>query len=151
MRRIVGVVAASLLVAALAVGTAAAVGNTWKAPPFSSIGINNVYFIGDTFAEGGPDSTVLRVWMETGSRSEKCLVTIGEANHAPVVDGIFCSSRNVTLGDGAGHWGVLVTLVLPAPLTEYNQPDDPAWYSLNVYQEGARLFGDPILCDLEGC
>ena len=142
MRRFVVVAAAALMVGTLAVGTVAAVGNTWKAPPFSAIGINNIYNIGDTYGEGGPDSQVLRVWMETGSQTEKCLATMGEANHAPVVDGFYCSSRLIDLGDGRDHWGVMVTLILPAPLTEYNDPD-PAWYSLNVYQEGARLYGPP--------
>jgi len=153
MRRFVVVAGAALMVGAITVGTVAAVANTWKAPPFSSIGINHVYFIGNEYGEGGPDSSVLRVWMETGSQSEKCLVTIGEANHAPAVDGIYCWSRLITLEDGRDHWGVMVTLALPVPLTdpEYNEPD-PAWYSLNVYREGARPYGPPtpVECLTEG-
>jgi hypothetical protein len=44
---------------------------------------------------------------------------------------------------------VLLTLVLPEPLVDVD--GDPSWYSLNVYQKGARYFGDPLRCDLPGC
>jgi len=117
--------------------------------------LKNVYFIGNDFALGGPGSQVLRVWMETGSASEACLTTLGEANHAPTVDAVYCSSRNVLLADGKLHWGVAVTLMLAGPLEDdatYSDPVlVPAWYSLTVYQEGARGFGSPIRCDLDGC
>lgn len=147
MRRVIAI-AAALVLAAATVGTAAAVGGTWKAPPFSSIGIQNVYFIGadyDITGENGMGMPVLRFFMETGSRSEACLTTLGEGNHTPTVGSVFCSSRQP-----AGHaWGVMVTMVLDGPLEM--QGDDPAWYSINVYQEGAKYFGSPIRCDLEGC
>lgn len=145
MRRLVLGAAVSLVVATLTISAVAGGGPIWKAPPFSSIGINTAYFIGDAYGEGGPDSTVLRVWMETAGASEKCLATMGEANHAPAVAGLYCSSREITLTDGQAHWGVMVTLVLPEPLTlpQWDWPDDPAWYSLNIYQEGARFFGPP--------
>jgi hypothetical protein len=129
----------------LTVGTVLAAGGSWKAPPFSSIGIRNVYYIDNTFGEGGTDSQTLRVWMQTGSSSEACLVTMGEANDGVAVDGIYCSSRNVTLAEDNARWGVLVTLLLAAPLP------DGSWYSMNVYQEGAQGYGDPIRCDLTGC
>ena len=144
MRRLVLVAVGALVALVLAVGTVAG-GGFWKAPPFSSIGINNVYFIDNSFGEGGTDSTVFRVWMETGSSSEACLVTLGEANNGVEVQQTYCSSRNVTLDDDQAHWGTMVTLVLAAPLP------DGSWYSLNVYQEGARSWGGPILCDLPGC
>ena len=144
MRRLVLVCAGALVGLSLAVGTVAG-GGFWKAPPFSAIGINNVYSIDNSFGEGGPDSTVFRVWMETGSSSEACLVTMGEAFEGVEVQQIYCSSRHVTLEDGEGHWGTLVTLILAAPLS------DGSWYSLNVYQEGAKGWGAPILCDLPGC
>ena len=149
MRRVVVVVAASLLVAGLAVGTAAAVGNTWKAPPFSSIGINNVYFIGNQYGGEPADNDILRFWMETGSSTEACLTSIGEANHSPDVDTVYCSSRYVTLPGGHQRWGVMVTLHLEGPLVDVD--GEPSWYSVNVYQEGAKFYGDPIRCDLEGC
>jgi hypothetical protein len=85
--------------------------------------------------------------METGSPSEACLVTMGEAGNAPpAVDQLYCSSRHVTLADGNQHWGVYLTLVLAGELR------DPGFYSLNVYQEGAQFYGPPIKCDLQpGC
>ena len=153
MRRFIVVAAAALMVATLAVGTVAGAGKLWKAPPFSSIGIKNVYYIGNDYALGGPGSTILRVWMETGSASEACLATMGEANHAPNVDTIYCSSRKVDLGDSRDHWGVAVTLFLAGSLVDDPSYTDhplliPAWYSLNVYQEGARFFGSPRLCPM---
>jgi hypothetical protein len=119
------------------------------------IGIHTVYFIGNDFALGGPGSTILRVWMETGSPSEACLATMGEANHAPTVQTLYCSSRLVTLADGEQHWGVALTLFLDGALednpTQAEEILVPAWYSINVYQEGATFWGDPIRCDLDGC
>ena len=149
MRRLLLGSAAAIVAITLAVGSVVGAGNLWKAPPFSSIGINNVYNIGNDFALGGAGSTILRVWMETGSSSEKCLATMGEANHAPTVDTIYCSSRNLPLADGGSHWGVVVTLFLAGPLEDVD--GDPSWYSFNVYQEGARFFGGPIRCEVEGC
>ncbi len=149
MRRFIAVGAAALLTVALAVGTVAGAGNFWRAPAHPTIGINNVYHIGNAYGGEPVDNTVLRLWMETGSATEKCLVTMGEANHAPTVGGLYCSSRYVTLADQHEHWGVMVTLVLDGPLVDVD--GDPSWYSLNVYQEGARFFRAPIRCDLPGC
>jgi hypothetical protein len=152
MRRFVTVAAAALMVATLAVGAVAGATNFWKAPPFSSIGIYNVYGIGSDFdVNPDPDNAILRVWMETGSASEKCLATLGEANHAVAVDQMYCSSRGVTLEDGNVHWGVYLTLQLAAELVDVN--GDPSWYSLNVYQEGAKSYGTPyrVECDETHC
>ena len=156
MRRFVVIAAAAMMVATLAVGTVAAgTGSFWKAPPFSSIGIKNVGPIGNDYALGGAGSTILRLWMETGSGSEACLATMGEANHAPTVGTVYCSSRFVTLEDNKQHWGVAVTLFLDGPLEDDASYTDPflvpAWYSLNVYQEGARFFGSPRICTMDGC
>jgi hypothetical protein len=145
MRRPIFAILAAVALIAATVGAAAAMGQG-KAPPFASIGIHNVYNIGNQYdlTDGG-DPPILRVFMETRSSSEACLVTLGEANHAPTVDGLYCSSRHPS-----GHgWGVMVTL-FPAGILE-NVGEDPAWYSMNVYQEGAKYFGEPIRCDLEGC
>ena len=157
MRRLVVVPAAVLMAAVLAVGTVAAVGNLWKAPPFASIGINNVYGIGSDFdVNPDPEASVLRVWMETGSASEKCLAMMGEAYTVTAVDEFFCSSRGVTLEDGNVHWGVYLTLVLAGELADVEVSEgvvELGWYSLNVYQEGARFYGTPyrVECDESGC
>jgi len=146
-RRILAVFSAIALVVVTA-GAVAAVGGTWKAPPFSSIGIENVYYIGadyDITGANGAGTPILRFFMETGSSSEACLTSLGEGNHTPNVGSMFCSSRQPT-----GHgWGVMVTMVLDGPLEM--QGDDPAWYSVNVYQEGAKFVGQPIICNIEGC
>jgi hypothetical protein len=148
MRRPILAVATALALVVVTVGAVTAVGNTWKAPPFSSIGIKNVYFIGadyDIAGANGLDTPILRFFMETGSSSEACLTSLGEGNHTPTVASMFCSARQP-----AGHdFGVMVTMMLAGPLEM--QGDDPAWYSVNVYQEGARMYGTPLRCDLEGC
>ena len=115
------------------------------------IGIHNVYGIDKTFdTNSDPTNAILRVWMETGSQSEACLATLGEANHSPAVDQLNCSSRHVTLADGNQHWGVHLTMVLAGELVDVN--GEPSWYSVNVYQEGAQFYGPPIKCDLQpGC
>jgi hypothetical protein len=114
------------------------------------IGIHNVYGIGKAFdVNPDPNNAMLRFWMETGRRSEACLATLGEANHAPAVDQLNCSSRNVTVADGSQHWGVYLTLVLAGEVVDVN--GDPSWYSVNVYQDGAGFYGTPIKCDLPGC
>ena len=122
------------------------------------IGIHNVYRIGKAFdVNPGPNGGILRFWMETGSPSEACLATMGEANHAPAVDSLNCSSRHVTLADGNQHWGVYLTLVLADELVDVPKPGDPnwdpeSWYSVNVYQEGAQFYGPPIKCEGQpGC
>jgi hypothetical protein len=120
------------------------------------IGIHNVYFIGNEYGLN-PDesgvSSILRVWMETGSPSEACLATMGEAYHAPSVDTLYCSSRFVTFDDSTQHWGVVLTLMLAGPLVdvEVNETMEPSWYSVNVYQEGALSYGDPMPCTMDGC
>jgi hypothetical protein len=146
MRRAIVVILASLVLIVTSVGVAAAVGGTWKAPPFASIGIKNVYYIGNEYdISGGADQPILRVFMETGSASEACLTSLGEANHAPTVSSIYCSARTP-----AGHRpGVMVTLFVDGTLDAVD--GDPAWYSMNVYQEGAGIFGEPLRCDMEGC
>jgi hypothetical protein len=90
------------------------------------------------------------VFVETGSASINCLATLQGAyvnrQHANVpVDLMFCTSRNVTLADGQGHWGLLLTMVMRNELPA----GDGYW--VNVYQEGAKSYGTPMKCDLPGC
>jgi hypothetical protein len=155
MRRSKVVAGVLALIASLSMVVTAVGGGFWKAPPFSSIGIKTVVPIGNDYNLNVPDATVLRVWMETGSPSEACLATMNEANHAPTVQTIYCSSRYVTLADDKEHWGVALTLFVDGPLEDDGSYEDPffipAWYSLNVYQEGARFYGPPLRCDLPGC
>jgi hypothetical protein len=113
------------------------------------IGIKNVE-IDKTFDENpDPHNAILAAWMETGSPSEACLATMGEANHAPAVDQLYCSSRHVTFADGSQHWGVYLHVILAGELVDVN--GDPSFYTVNVYQEGARFYGTPMKCDLPGC
>ena len=148
MRRLLLVFVAALVAVALAVGTVAGVGNTWKAPPFSSIGIATLGPINNDFwesTEDGSGLTVLSVWAETGSAKTACLATMNESQNGVAVNDLYCSSRTVKLEDGNWHDGVYLHLFLAAPL-----PDGSAYW-VNVCQEGARFFGVPRNCDMEGC
>lgn len=148
MRKTIGLAVVLALIGS-AMLTAAAVGaGFWKAPPFSSIGINNTYFHSD-FVEGGPGGSVVRIWWETGSSTEKCLATLGENGGAPAVTEMYCSSRQVALGDRQ-PWGLMATLILAEP---WSSQEESSVLSINVYQEGARVFGQPmpISCDESGC
>ncbi len=145
MRRTALTLLAGVVLVALSVGAVAAVGGSWKAPPFASIGINTTYF-DKTFVEGGPDGSVVRIWWETRSATEKCLATMGENSAGPAVEQVYCSSRQVTIGD-RHPWGLMASVFFAESLP------DGGTYSINVYQEGARMFGPPmpITCDDNGC
>ena len=93
MRRSIAVAAVVTLIASMAFVAIAAGGGFWKAPPFSSIGIQNVSGLDSTFdINPDPNNAILRVFVETGSTSPKCLATLNEAgpDPAPRVDQLFC-------------------------------------------------------------
>jgi hypothetical protein len=117
-----------------------------KAPPLSSIGIKTVGMIDSTFDENpDPANAILSVWVETGSASTACLATLNEALHAPAVDQLYCSSRTVTFPDTTVHRGLYLHMMLAAELPV------GMGYWVNVYQEGAKFYGQPRTCDLPGC
>ena len=146
MRRFVGLAVASMMVATLAVGTVAAgTGSFWKAPPFSSIGIYN-FAVDSSFREAGSPS-VLDIFVETGSPSPKCLVSLNEvAGSLSDIEMVFCASRNPDFGEGAIE-GVFVHVFF------FDDPGPDLYVALNVYQEGARFFEEPRYCsgDVGGC
>jgi hypothetical protein len=145
MRHSIALAAVLALVGSLAVVTTVAGGGFWKAPPFSSIGINTVGHIDNTFDENpDPNFSLLSVWVETGSASTKCLATLNESSNAVAVDQLYCSARTVTF-DGSVHNGLYLHLILAAQLP------DGSYYDVNVYQEGAKFYDKPRICDMKGC
>ena len=103
----------------------------------------NSYFVDFT----APDGTmVLSLWAETGSNKQECLASLSEAKFGVFPANIYCASRTVKFADGTSHAGVYLHLFLVAP------PADPGFaYWINVYQEGAKFYGEPMRCDLPGC
>lgn len=144
MRRLAVTLLAPLMAVTLAIGTVAAVGNTWKAPPFSAIGVHN-FAVDGSFRDPGNES-VLSIFVETGSLSPNCLVSLNEiAGNASDVGTIFCSSRYPDFGDGnvAGVW---------LHVFFFEDPGPELYLALNVYQEGARFYSGPTYCSGEsGC
>jgi hypothetical protein len=147
MRRNIAVAAVVTFIASLAFVATAAGGGLWKAPPFSSIGIQTIGGLDGTF-DINPDlnNAILRVFVETGSTSPKCLATLNEAgpDPAPRVNELFCGVRTVTF-DNTVHTGLYLTLNLAAEV-----PPNVAYW-VNVYQEGAKFYGTPMPCTMTGC
>jgi hypothetical protein len=143
MRRFVVVAAAGMIVASLLAGTVAGAGNLWKAPPFSSIGIQTIE-VGDGFRV--PESpSVLSIFVETGSPSTKCLATLSELSAQSDVEMLFCAPRNPTF-DGGAIEGVWLHVFF------FADPGDEMFLAVNVYQEGAKFWGAPLFCSTEnGC
>ena len=77
--------------------------------------------------------SLVRAFIPTGSRSQKCLVTYGES--ASDVDGstVYCGFRTFNR-----YAGVLVTISLARELEDLQ-----LW--LTVYQQGAKRYGYPML------
>jgi len=152
MRRFFVIAAAALIMASLAVGTVAGAGQLQKAPPLSAIGIAHLTL--DPTADyrvGGADSSVLVIFVETGSTSDGCLATLSEAWTDPgTTPGaspdrpVFCGVRTPTI-DGVVRHGVGLTIFFNGPVGEnFN-------LVFNVYQEGAKYYKAPVPCDVDWC
>lgn len=84
---------------------------------------------------------VIRAYVRTGSASPNCLATLGETTY--VADGtlMFCAPRQPV---GLGR-GVLVSVFYPQP------PPSGLFLSVTLFQEGAKGYAPPVLCDVSGC
>ncbi len=146
MRRSIVLAVAAALVGSLALVAVASGGGFWKAPPFSSIGIKTFEMNADNIdftAEDG--TTVLSLWAETGSNKQECLASLGESRLGVYPTDVYCASRTVQFTDGTWHQGIYLHLFLVA------LPSEGFAYWINVYQEGAKFYGEPMKCDLPGC
>ena len=84
---------------------------------------------------------VIRAFVRTGSASPNCLATLGDTTY--VADGtlMFCAPRQpASLGKG-----VLVSVFYPQP------PPSGLFLSVTLFQEGAKGYAPPVLCDVSGC
>jgi hypothetical protein len=147
MRRTFALGAVLALVGSVAMVATAGAGGFWKAPPFSSIGIMTLDNIDSSFVDDNTDNTVLSVFVETGSTSRGCLATLTEETNEnddmPSVASLFCAQRSPLI-DGVEHPGLYLHLFLEGPM-------GTGTFTINAYQEGAKAFGVPVRCDMDGC
>jgi hypothetical protein len=122
-----------------------------KAPPLASIGIKTVD-LDQRFVEKRTDQWgVLSAWMETGSASKACLATLGGTAWNPFDVVVFCAPRQV-LVSGTARWGIWLH-VFSGTQFPAQQPSASPYYTVNVYQEGAKQYGEPQFypCAQTGC
>jgi hypothetical protein len=100
--------------------------------PAATIGAGTVDLTSANFLNGW--NMVMRGFVETGSPSEKCLVTFREATNAWIIQSVFCGHRVVN-----GRDGVLVTVFFADPGAAYEDTVE-----LTVYQEHARYYAAPV-------
>ena len=106
----------------------------------------NLAALNFTAAQANPDEAyqVIRAFVPTGSRSVKCLATLGETNIFPVPNAMFCGEREPAAF--GGEPGMLISVFLPQPVS----PDFVL--SVTLYQQGAKRYGTPVLCKgSDGC
>ena len=138
------VVAAALLMVALAVGTVAATGKLWRSPAHPTIGINNVYNIGNDYGLDAAPSSILRVWMETGSAVRSASSRWARRTTRRPSAGSTAPRETSPSRTAAARWGVAVTLMLDGPLVDVD--GDPSWYSLQRLSGGGTVLprSDPL-------
>jgi hypothetical protein len=122
-----------------------------KAPPLASIGIKTVD-LDQRFVETRTDQWgVLSAWMETGSASKACLATLGGTAWDSFDVVVFCQPRRVTV-NGVDRWGIWLH-VFTGTQFPATAPSAAPYYTVNVYQEGAKQYGDPRFypCPQTGC
>jgi len=91
-------------------------------------------------------NNVIRAFVPTHSRSVNCLTSLNEIGTSIPLNGIvvFCGEREPF---GFGNVpGVLVSVFFP------QTPDPGLVMSVTLYQQGARRYGAPVLCNANsGC
>lgn len=91
-------------------------------------------------------NSVIRAFVPTGSKSVNCLATMNEigTNAFPTGITVFCGEREPFAFGGVP--GMLVSVFFPQPA-----PSDLV-LSITLYQQGARKYGPPVLCNAnDGC
>ena len=91
-------------------------------------------------------NNVIRAFVPTHSKSVNCLTSLNEIGTSIPLNGIvvFCGERQPF---GFGNVpGVLVSVFFP------QTPDPGLVMSVTLYQQGARAYGTPVLCNSNnGC
>ena len=103
-----------------------------------NIGAGQVTLTQDQFRS--TDGT-LAAFVPTGSLNHKCLATLAESSFPVPGVTMFCAARAPS-GLGQGVW---IHIFFPFP------PPPQFLYVVTVYQEGARSYGTPVLCNVAGC
>jgi len=84
---------------------------------------------------------VIRAFVRTGILDPNCFVTLGDTTF--VVNGtlVFCAPHQP---DNLGK-GVLISIFYPA------SPPDGFSLSITLFQQSAKKYGPPVLCDVSNC
>ena len=87
---------------------------------------------------------MLRAFILTDSADPICFVTFNESNSAGAGESVFCGARAPSLY--SGRPGVMITVFFPGPVASN------VLLSLNVQQNGAKAYGQPVACTpADGC
>jgi hypothetical protein len=133
----------SRLVGLIMVLALAAAGCASSTP--SSIGIESIHATPEFRVPTSPREVAL--FVETGSTDEHCLATLHESQLEAPVQELYCAHRTATFDGGATHVEGLWIHVFFA-----DDPGESMGLWVNVYQEGAKSYGQPMYCFTEhGC
>jgi hypothetical protein len=83
----------------------------------------------------------IRAFVRTGSLSANCLTTMGDTSFVATGTIVFCAPREPA---GLGK-GVLVSVFYPQP------PSEGLTLTMTLWQQGAKGYGAPVLCTVDGC
>jgi hypothetical protein len=97
--------------------------------------------LNSTHVDPNQGGSVVFAFVPTGSLSPNCLATLGDSNFAQSGTTVHCVPRQPA-GLGLG-----VALVIFYP--SVTPPD--LFVNVTLLHEGARKYGQPVLCNLEGC
>jgi len=113
-------------------------------PPNAAVTLHTVS-LNFTSAQLLDGNGVIRAFVPTGSNSVNCLATLNEiqTNVFPTGITLFCGEREPSAFGGTP--GILVSVFFTQPA-----PPDLA-LSVTLYQQGARNYGAPVLCNVDGC
>ena len=84
---------------------------------------------------------VIRAFVPTGTLNQNCLATMEDTSFVALGTIVFCAPRQpVGLGKG-----IMVSVFYPQP------PPAGLTLSMTVLQQGAKRYGAPVLCNVDGC
>jgi len=111
---------------------------TGQAPFSTIVGLTNAH------VDPASGNTLVSAFILTDSTDPNCLLTLSESNNAVPGMVTFCGVRTPFLYGGKP--GVLIHVLFPAPVV------NPLVLSLTVHQNGAKIYGQPVLCrPVDGC
>jgi hypothetical protein len=84
---------------------------------------------------------VIRAFIPTGTLNQNCLATMEDTSFVALGTIVYCAPRQPA---GLGK-GIMVSVFYPQP------PPPGLTLSMTVLQQGAKRYGAPVLCNVDGC